>query len=114
LIIRRPNSGLLGGLWEFPGKEIQLDQNSDDEVTGIVYQKTGIRVTVNRKLGKVRHAYTHFRVSADVYLCTPISGKVRLNGSSDHNWIKPEEMQRYPFHKMIHKMVPLLTDLIFP
>jgi len=110
LIIRRPNNGLLGGLWEFPGKEILPAQNSDDEVAGIVVQKTGILVKTNRKLGKVRHAYTHFRVSANVYLCSYVSGKVQLNGAADHLWIQPEEMRHYPFHKMIHKMIPLLDS----
>jgi A/G-specific adenine glycosylase len=110
LIIRRPDTGLLGGLWEFPGKEILPAQNSDDEVAGMVVQKTGIQVKTNRKLGKVRHVYTHFRVSASVYLCDYVSGKVQLTSATDHLWIQPEEMRLYPFHKMIHKMVALLDS----
>ncbi len=108
LIIRRPDSGLLGGLWEFPGKEIPPAQNSDDEVAGMVIQKAGIQIQINRKLGNVRHVYTHFRVSAAVYLCTYLSGTVQLNDALDHRWIQPGEMKHYPFHKMIHKMIPLI------
>jgi len=110
LITKRPNNGLLGGLWEFPGHEILPDQSGDHEAADMVYRKTGIRVSINRRLGNVRHAYTHFRVSADVYLCDPVSGRVKLNGASNHAWVKPEEMRLYPFHKMIHKILPLLEE----
>ncbi len=109
LILRRPGQGLLGGLWEFPGEVIQDQPIDEGKVIDMIRRQTGVQATILRRLGNVRHAYTHFRVSADVYLCHYREGDVRLDGHTAYHWIQPEEIRQYAVHKMIHKMMPLLT-----
>ncbi|MFZ5568793.1 MAG: A/G-specific adenine glycosylase [Thermodesulfobacteriota bacterium] len=108
LILRRPDQGLLGGLWEFPGNEPEGNGAGEEMARAIIHRQTGIRADVLRLLGTVRHAYTHFRISADVYLCGHLSGEVGLNGHTAHLWVRPEKLREYALHKMIHKMLPLL------
>jgi A/G-specific adenine glycosylase len=54
LLVKRPEKGLLGGLWEFPTVE-----NSEDWQT--VFGSDPI------SLGTVEHAYTHFEISVEIH-----------------------------------------------
>lgn len=105
LIVRRPPEGLLGGLWEFPGGEVPAKTDPQEWLAAAVYQQTAIRIGDIRHLGNTRHAYTHFRVSAEVYTCRHRSGSVRLEGPDDHRWVEPERVKQFPLHKLVHKML---------
>lgn len=110
LIIRRPNQGLLGGLWELPGQEFQGRKISPEKMAESVRGLTGLIVTTPKLLGNVRHAYTHFRVSADLYCCRYLEGRIVLAGHTAYQWIHPDESSRYAFHKLIHKMGGMVTE----
>jgi len=108
LITRRKPNGLLGGLWEFPGGKLRPGEDPEDACVREVREETGISVGVGSYLTRVRHAYTHFRVVVDVYICRYRGGKIALNGPVDHRWIRLDEIGRYPFPRANHKFIPLL------
>ncbi|MBT4088863.1 MAG: hypothetical protein HOE30_10245, partial [Deltaproteobacteria bacterium] len=54
------------------------------------------------------HAYTHFKIVMEVFICQHVSGRVRLNGPVDHRWISFEQIKKYPFPKANHKVFSLL------
>lgn len=114
LVVKRPEKGLLGGLWELPGGEMRGSRGSRRSVADMVAAQYNLRVTDIRKQGTVRHAYTHFRVSADVYTCRYESGSVTTPDSAGHRWIRPEEIDRFPFHTLIHKAVAAVGAMITP
>ena len=103
LITRRKPEGLLGGLWEFPGGKIQNNENAKDACIREIKEETNLSVGVDSHLGRIKHAYTHFKIVMDVYCCSYISGKVKLNGPADHRWIKLDKLDDYPFPKANHK-----------
>ncbi len=113
LLLRRPAEGLLGDLWEFPGYEQdrQTDQ-PEKQLADKIRRMTGIRISVKEKIGTAAHAYTHFKVTADIYLCFYKSGEIRLDGPTEHQWILPEEIRQFPCHKLIHKIFPMLDRLV--
>ena len=108
LITRRKPEGLLGGLWEFPGGKIKKGETPEAACVREIAEETGLCVHVDAHLTRVRHAYTHFRILLDVFVCRYASGRVRLNGPDDYRWIKPGDTDRYPFPGANHKFIPLL------
>ena len=110
LITQRRNDGLLGGLWEFPGGKIKKDETSAKACIREIKEETGLTVAVHQYLTQVKHAYTHFKISADVYICDIVSGMVVLNGPVDYQWIKLEQIDDYPFPRANHKFIPRLRE----
>lgn len=109
LITKRAAEGLLGGLWEFPGGKVKKKEAPEAACIREIMEETGLAVTVSSHLTRVRHAYTHFKIEMDVYLCRYVSGSVSLDGPVDHRWIRAEEINDYPFPRANLKFIPLLT-----
>jgi A/G-specific adenine glycosylase len=110
LITLRKPEGLLGGLWEFPGGKVQAGEDAPSACVRELAEETGLRVGVTSHLARIKHAYTHFKIEMDVFICQYISGRVRLNGPVDHRWIFPGEIRQYPFPKANLKFIPLLEE----
>jgi A/G-specific adenine glycosylase len=100
LITRRPNQGLLGGLWEFPGGKQQAGEELVACVQREIREELGIEIQVGRQHGKYRHAYTHFRVTLHAFYCKVITGKPRAIQVAEIAWAKPEELSHYPMGKI--------------
>ena len=102
LLVKRPEKGLLGGLWEFPCYTADSKANPaavQDRLAALL----GIETAVGNKLVSVAHAYTHFKIRMDVYLCDWIRGRVRLNGPSDWQWIESGRLEAFPLHRAVRK-----------
>ena len=112
LIVLRPETGLLGGLWEFPGGRIGPDETAEDACARTLKASAGVKVSVRSRLTRIRHAYTHFKITADIFLCDWVSGRVRLNGHTGHRWVRPDSLHQYPFPKSNHKFMPQLMEEI--
>jgi A/G-specific adenine glycosylase len=96
LLVKRPEKGLLGGLWEFPTIE-----NSED--WQIVFGSDPI------SLGTVEHAYTHFEIAVEIYW-VQIDGKVEyqklLDRWADRKtvWQPMDNWSNYALTGVAHKM----------
>ena len=108
LITRRPSSGLLGGLWEFPGGGIEKGETPEQACLRELKEETDITARITGHLITVRHAYTHFRIIMDVFRCEYVSGEVRLNGSTASRWVWPSQLDRYAFPAANRKFIPQL------
>src|SRR5512136_491120 len=69
LIDRRKQNGLLGGLWEFPGGKQEDGETVQACIRREILEELAIEVEVGEHLVNVEHAYTHFRVTLNVYHC---------------------------------------------
>lgn len=76
LLVQRPERGLLGGLWEFPGGRIVEGETPAGACERGVLEKTGVRVAAESTLGEVRHAFSHFRVVLHVFRGEALGGRV--------------------------------------
>ncbi len=111
LICKRSSDGLLGGLWEFPGGGVEPGETGKAACVRECLEEVNLHVTVEKKLTTVRHAYTHFKIVMDVYICSVASGRVKLNGPVDFRWVTLDELAEFAFPKANNKFIPMLREI---
>jgi A/G-specific adenine glycosylase len=110
LITRRAAKGLLGGLWEFPGGKIQDNETPETACLREIREEVNLKVHIEKNLGTVRHAYTHFKIIASVFLVRPASDEIVLNGPVDYQWVSMDQISQYPLPRATHKMIGLFLS----
>lgn len=108
LIQRRPDKGLLGGMWEFPGGKQEPNETLEETVRREIREELEIEVTVGAKITTVRHAYTHFKITLHAYHCQYVSGTPQPKACEAWQWIAPEELSQFPFPKANKKVLEIL------
>ena len=109
LLVRRPDDGFLGGLWEFPGGRRQTSEKAPRACRRTVQDMAGLKVAVGEPITRVRHAYTHFKITLEVLACQWESGKVRLNGPAAFRWVRLSDLQNFPLPGAVKKVLPHLV-----
>ena len=110
LIDRRRQEGLLGGLWEFPGGKIEPGETMQDCIRREIREELGIEIEVGDHLITVDHAYTHFRVTLNVYHCRRLSGEPQPLECDQVRWVTLDEIDQYPFPKANTKIIEALKQ----
>ncbi len=77
LVVRRPERGLLGGLWEFPGARLADGETPERACERGIAEKTGVRATALEPLGAVGHTFSHFKVVLHAFACRDLGGRAR-------------------------------------
>jgi A/G-specific adenine glycosylase len=108
LIVKRPAAGLLGGLWEFPNERLQPNEQPEPACRRILQELTGLEVELKTFVTQIKHAYTHFKITMEIFRGDWIRGEVNLNGPADFRWIKPSEMTDFAFTGATHKFMRLV------
>jgi len=75
-LMRRPADGLLGGLWAFPSERRDPGETLEDALRRSLREKLQVRAVIQREVGAVRHAYTHYRITLHGFLCETSGGAV--------------------------------------
>ncbi|MEL7503476.1 MAG: A/G-specific adenine glycosylase [Cyanobacteria bacterium J06554_6] len=99
LIDRRKQEGLLGGLWEFPGGKVEPGETLEACVRREIKEELDIEIEVQSQLMTVEHAYTHFRVTLNVFNCLHLSGEPKPLECDEIRWVTLAEIDQYPFPK---------------
>ncbi len=110
LIDRRPQDGLLGGLWEFPGGKIEDNETVSACIQREIAEELGINIEVGKHLMTINHAYTHFRVRLNVYHCRYLEGEPEPIACDEVRWVKPEQLSDFPFPKANTKIIDAIVQ----
>ncbi len=108
LIARRPDDGLLGGLWEFPGGKVEDGETPEQAVLREVKEELDVIVRVEKLFTTIKHQYTHFTITLNAFLCQYVSGQPRAIGCTDWRWVKKEELANYAFPRANGKIIEQL------
>ena len=111
LIQKRPASGLLANLWEFPGGKIKANESPGLALNREIKEELGVELKHSRHILNVRHHYTQFRVNLHVSLCEPITYPA---AHSNRKWVTLKGLQNYPMPSGSAKIVEYLVNLQVP
>ncbi len=93
LAVRRPESGLMAGLWELPGGEIGPKDEAKDRVGEILRSAVGLEIRNPESVGRIEHIFTHRRLEVEVFRCRADKGaRVRPNQFQAHRWVRPNTL----------------------
>ncbi len=111
LIAQRPQNGMLGGLWEFPGGKAE-PEDSDLPATlrREIQEEMGMEIAVGEKITTVQHAYTHFSISLHAFHAHIVEGTPQAIGCDDWTWTTLAELANYPFPITDQKIITALQD----
>jgi len=110
LITKRPDDGLLGGLWEFPGGKRQPGESLEECVRREILEEVNVRVRDLKHCMTVRHGYSHFRVTLHVFQGRYAGGRPRCLGCTAWAWVRPSDLRKYAFPSANQKIIAHLFD----
>jgi len=91
---RRPEEGLLGGLWAFPGSRVRPGEPAQAAALRAAAACGERPAGEPRFIGTVDHAYSHYAVRLHGFRfslpCAPPAGP-------GARWVRPADLGRYPF-----------------
>lgn len=108
LIGRRPETGLLGGLWEFPGGKVEAGEAPRDAAARELREEMCVEAEVRDELAVVEHAYSHFRITLHAFEARWTGGEPCGRAASDWRWAAPEELAGYAFPAANRRVLELL------
>lgn len=113
LITKRPEKGLLGGLWEFPGGKKEPNESLEECLKREIREELNIEIEVEEPFFKVRHAYSHFRITLHCFFCRKLKGRMTPIGVMDYRWVMPFELDLFPFPRADQKVIEYLKETVW-
>ena len=110
LIDRRKPEGLLGGMWEFPGGKVEPGETIPECIEREIQEELGIKITVDEFLMTIDHAYSHFKVTLNVYHCRHLSGIPQTIECDEIKWVTLSQLNTYPFPTANLKIIQALQQ----
>lgn len=124
LLVRRPEGGLLGGLWEFPSAVTELEATSSDfyapvdAVVDAVFNPRCGELKSRTELGEVTHTFSHVRhtyvVRHEVVVVTeteangPERGGGEEGGCREWRWVTATELDTLGLSSGVRKIQTLI------
>ncbi len=110
LLARRPENGLLGGLWEYPGGKLEKGEDLHGCLKREIHEELGIDIDLGGRIGIYKHVYTHFKVTLYAFHAEIINGGIpQPLEASELYWADVEELGSFPMGK-IDRMIS--NDLV--
>lgn len=103
LVGRRPDRGLLGGLWELPGGRRTARETLEEALCRELRLGWGIGVEVGDRIASVPHRFSHFRITLHAYRCRRTDGTPRTE--REWRWAVPGDLAGLPFPRACRKMI---------
>ncbi|MHB8133743.1 MAG: A/G-specific adenine glycosylase [Anaerolineaceae bacterium] len=100
LIAQRPNSGLLGGMWEFPGGKMNDGETLVQCLEREIKEELDCNISVGEEFGVYQHAFTHFRITLHAFLCIVVNGVPSPIEANQIAWVKSSDLSNYPMGKV--------------
>jgi A/G-specific adenine glycosylase len=100
LIAQRPASGLLAGMWEFPGGKLEDGETLEEGLMREIKEELGCSVSVGELIDVYEHAFTHFRITLHAFYCQIIEGEPRALEAKQIVWVAAASLANYPMGKV--------------
>ncbi len=105
LIQRRPDDGLLGGLWEFPGGKQEDGESMATACRREVREELGLEVAVEEPFYTLSHAYSHFKITLHAFRCRIDEGTPEAREGQPFQWVGLDELDDYAFPRANRRLI---------
>jgi len=108
LIHKRPETGLLANLWEFPNIEIHHPLQSERvHLEKLFNESLDLKIELEKIIGQIEHVFSHLIWNINVYV-----GKINSFVQETKDWklVTMEEMDQYALPVSYQKMLKLFLD----
>ena len=105
LIQRRPDEGLLGGLWEFPGGKQEGDESMEAACRRELREELGITVAVDDPFYTLSHAYSHFKITLHAFRCHIEDGTPEAREGQPFRWVDIDALDEYAFPRANRRLI---------
>jgi A/G-specific adenine glycosylase len=109
-IQKRPPSGLMPHLWEFPGGKLKDGETPESALLREFQEELEVRICSLRKVALIRHRYTTFRVTLHAFICSleDAARQPVLRSAVEGRWVAPVDLDRYAFPAANRKLIAYL------
>lgn len=111
---RRPEGGMLAGLWEFPGGKIDAGETMPQCIARELKEEMGVELEVGPRLTIVHHAYSHFTIALHAHFARIIKGRPQHLECAEHVWTTVDGFDAYPFSKADLEIIRAIRALPRP
>lgn len=97
LVAKRPDDKHLGGLWEFPGGKVELDEDLKEALNRELVEELDITVSQFQPLIAIQHQYPEKTVLLDTWLVSGVNGTPKGNEGQAVQWVEPDDLTGLDF-----------------
>ncbi|MBW1989932.1 MAG: A/G-specific adenine glycosylase [Deltaproteobacteria bacterium] len=110
LVQKRPRTGLMPGLWEFPGGKLEPGETAEDALVREFMEELCLAVEPLGRITTIRHAYTRFSVTLHVLACRmdPPGQQPCSKAADEVRFVKPDKLSTLAFPAADKKLIKLL------
>jgi A/G-specific adenine glycosylase len=109
LAVRRPPRGLLGGLWELPGGNLEPGEAAASGLARVLREHIGLVPTHIVSAGELTHGFTHRTLRLHVFRARAPVGRVRLGGLDAHRWLPAAAVSELALSTLAKKALQLVN-----
>jgi len=108
-IQKRPNKGLMGGLWEFPGGKTKQGETDQRAIHREIKEELGVTIKNVKKISRIKHGYTKFDVDLHCFSADLDDGKIRLTAATEGKWVSQKSLKKFAFPAADRKLIENLS-----
>jgi 8-oxo-dGTP diphosphatase len=114
LIARRPETGSMPNLWEFPGGKIEPGESPEIALLRELEEELGIstKTACLAPLTFASHAYENFHLLMPVFVCRKWEGIPQPRAHSALKWVRPQALRDYEMPPADLPLIAPLCDLL--
>jgi A/G-specific adenine glycosylase len=108
LIDKRQESGLMAGLWEFPGGKIEERETITECIKREIKEELDLEIEVKEHLITINHVYPEFSLTLVVHQCRYLEGEPKPLECSEIRWVSVAELEQFIFPAANIKIIETL------
>jgi A/G-specific adenine glycosylase len=75
-----------------------------------IQEELSMEIAVGAALGRIKHAYTHFRITLHAFEARHVSGEPQNIAVDAHAWVTLDDLDAYAFALTDRKIIELLRN----
>lgn len=110
LLVQRPASGLLAGMWEFPNTRLIAGGRAKANLKRALRNEFAVDLFLDQRIAVYEHTYSHFQARLRVYECKLSGKRNKIKTARPSQWVEPIALRELPMGKLDRNVANLLHE----